>query len=112
MNKNLARFAAVSLLSVASLFPVSALAAAKVPVGKVGATCTKSGASGKTAKGSALVCKRTGSKLKWALAPKKSGDTTVPSKSKTADTTVPKAKSADTTVPKAKSADTTVPKKA
>lgn len=99
MNKHIARFAAVSILSGASLLPATALAATKVPVRKVGATCTKSGASGKTAKGSALVCKRTGTKLKWALAPKKSADTTVP-KSKTADSTVPKAKSADTTVPK------------
>jgi hypothetical protein len=107
-------------LSVASFgFATAATAAAKVPVGKVGATCAKSNAAGKTAKGTALVCKKTGTKLKWALAPKKkaSADTTVPSASKkTADTTVPAAakKVADTTIPAkttAKPADTTIPKK-
>ena len=118
MNKNTVRLSLVAAAVTLTLAPTTAYAATKVPVGKVGATCTKSGAAGKTAKGSSLVCKKTGSKLKWALAPKKSADTTVPSKTaapsktKTADSTVPKAKTADTTVPKAKTADTTVPKKA
>lgn len=112
MNKTTVRLSLVAAAVTLTLAPTTAYAATKVPVGKVGATCTKSGAAGKTAKGSSLVCKKTGSKLKWALAPKKSSDTTVPSKTKTADSTVPKAKTADTTVPKAKTADTTVPKKA
>ncbi len=103
----------MSALAVGSFWPSAASGVTKkVTVSKVGATCAKSGAAAKTAKGSALVCKKTGTKLKWALAPKKAVDTTVPSKAKTADTTVPKAKTADTTIPKPKVADTTVPKKA
>ncbi len=121
MNKKFVRATVVSLLTAGSFVPASALAVTKVPVGKVGARCAKSGAAGKTAKGAALVCKKTGTKLNWALAKKasstsvpsntKAGDTTVP-KAKSADSTVPKAKVADTTIPKAKAADTTVPKRA
>jgi hypothetical protein len=110
----------VTVLAVGAVQGPGALAASKTPVGRVGTACTKVGAAGKTAKGTALVCNRTSGKLRWALAPKtktttkppatKSADTTVP-KAKTADTTVPKAKTADTTVPKPKAADTTVPKR-
>jgi hypothetical protein len=104
MNKKLALLmvAPLSLVGLAGL-AVPASAATKPAVAKVGAKCKKSGTTAKTAKGSALVCKKSGSSLKWALAPKKSADTTVPTKAtdtkpKTADTTVPKV--AETTVPK------------
>jgi hypothetical protein len=99
---------ALLVIAPLSLVALAAPGNAKTATAKVGTKCTKSGLKAKTAKGSALVCKKSGSTLKWSLAPKaKATDSTVPAK-KSADTTVPK-KSADTTVPK-KSADTTVPK--
>jgi hypothetical protein len=90
---------ALLIIAPLSLVALAAPGNAKTATAKVGTKCTKAGAAAKTAKGSALVCKKSGSSLKWALAPKK----------KSADTTIPAKKSADTTTPK-KSADTTVPK--
>lgn len=102
MNKRIALILMSPLVVIATVSALPATAAS-TKTAKVGATCTKSGTKAKTAKGSALVCKKSGAKLKWALAPKAAADTTV---AKGSDTTIKKA--TDTTIKKA--TDTTIKK--
>jgi hypothetical protein len=81
VNKKIALIVLSPLLTIATVAALPGTAATST--GKVGGVCKKAGAKGKTAKGSALVCKKSGATLKWKLAPKSAADTTLH-----ADTTV------------------------